>query len=109
MNLGGIFSICLVLFSLGASNRLELSMLGSPQKENAKVFAGPCMCLCEYSVPSVGHPVMSATGAASDFSVCECHRLLLSGPHFVPSSAHNNPGRVAVFYLLLCLHRQHKL
>ena len=67
MNLGGIFSICLVSFRWGLQLYcFELSMLGSPQKENAKVFAGPSMCLCEYSVPSVCHSV--TVSASSDFS-----------------------------------------
>jgi hypothetical protein len=87
MNLGGIFSICLVLF-VGSFKlyRLELSMLGSPQKENATVFAGPSMCLSEYSVPSVCHPVMRVPQVQHQIFQLSA-TAAFTGPHFVPPSA----------------------
>lgn len=87
MNLGGIFSICLVLF-VGSFKlyRLELSMLGSPQKENATVFAGPSMCLSEYSVPSVCHPVMRVPQVQHQILQSECHSCFHRTPFCAPIS-----------------------
>jgi hypothetical protein len=107
MNLGGIFSICLVLF-VGSFKlyRLELSMLGSPQKENATVFAGPSMCLSEYSVPSVCHPVMRVPQVQHQILQSECHSCFHRTPFCAPISLILVEWQSSLF---CCLHRQHKL